>query len=627
MRLHVKTPDGARLLDDASGGTIARILRDNGLGLNQRCGGDGDCGGCRVVLEQGSFTVGERQLLVDPAAPRQVRACRTVARGDDCVLQVPAASLFALGGSIEQEFELPPFRLDAQALRLCVAVPPARLQDHRSDAERVCDALRQQGGIALHGLSLAQTRQLCELLAQGADSITATLVAEQGQWQVIGLHPGEQLRPLYGIAIDIGTTTVAAVLVDLHSGAVVRRASRYNQQLQVADDLASRISQARTAEQRERMRRLVLHETIQPITESLLLAQQVQAADVCRVAIAGNTVMVHLLLGLPVRNIGRLPFNPALRDPGLLSAAQIGLKTARQAQVAIAPAIAGYIGGDITAGILASGLLQAPHGSLLVDIGTNCEMVLAIGDRLVCCSSPAGPAFEGAGMLHGCRATEGAIEHIAIGPDLGFTIGTIGGAAAIGVCGSAVIDFIGQARWRGLLNAAGRMDIALLQRLGRHARVTHAGRAFHACIIVPAEPADGQQEIVITEADIAEILQAKAAISAGIETLLGHCGLPVGDLAQLILAGGFARHIDLANASRIGMLPALPPGRMRAIGNAALAGATLMLVDPDALQAMRQLHVRPEVVELNLLPDFESNFIAAMMLPEPVQAPQPHACV
>jgi uncharacterized 2Fe-2S/4Fe-4S cluster protein (DUF4445 family) len=396
----------------------------------------------------------------------------------------------------------------------------------------------------------------------------------------------------------------------------VGRSTRYNQQLTLADDVAARISGAGTASDLERMRRLVVSETINPIIDSLCHAQHIDAEDVCHLAVAGNTVMVHLLLGLPVANIGRLPFNAVLRDAGLLAAGELGIRGHRLAPVSIIPAIAGYVGGDISAGMYALGLPSRPDGALMVDVGTNCEMVFKQGAELLACATPAGPAFEGGGLLHGCRATDGAIAHVRIGADLQISVDCIGDRDPIGICGSGVIDFIAEAYRCGLLNRAGRMDVALLQRHARYACVTVKGRPVHACVLAPGAP--GQQggvQIAISEADIAEVLKAKAAIHAGIQTLLSTRGLTPHAITQLILAGGFARHIDIDNAVCIGLLPDLPRDRIHVAGNTALAGAYLTLVDASAGAAMRTLHTRPKVVELNLVQGFEANFIDSLFLP------------
>ncbi len=617
MKICVKTGDGDLALDNVPGEFLSRILLDAGLGLNQRCGGDGSCGGCAIVLERGVFTVGARQLAVDAQASRQVQACKTRAIGDGCVIRVPPRSRQQAGASIDADFEPPPFALDAQVRRLCFTLPQASLTDHRSDQERMLAELVRLSGLERVQVALALTRELARIMAEGGRCMTATLAADDGHWSLVALREGAQREAVFGLAIDIGTTTVVGMLVDLGSGAVVQKAARYNQQLSIADDVAARISAAKSGPDIERLRKLVVVDTINPIIGSVCQAQGIGHGDICRVSIAGNTVMVHLLLGLPVTNIGRLPFNPVLRDVGSLTAAQLGLTTNRRAPVCVAPAIAGYLGGDVSAGIVATQLLSAPDCSLLVDIGTNCEIVLKRDQRLICCATPAGPAFEGAGLAQGCRAMDGAIEHIRIGADLQFALAVIGDGAPVGVCGSAAIDFIAEGHRCGLINAAGRLNIDLLKRHQRYAQVHPAGPAVHACVIVAGELGGEQGRILISEADIAEILQAKAAIFAGIQTLLSSCALAPGRIAQLVLAGGFARHIDIDNAIRIGMLPDLPRDRFRVSGNSALAGAYLALVDARAAPAMRALRGLAEVVELNLVSDFEANFVGALYLPEP----------
>ena len=619
MKISVKTGDGDLALDNVPGQILSQILLDAGFGLNQRCGGDGSCGGCAIVLERGLFTVGARQLAVDPQASRQVHACKTRAIGEDCVIRVPPRSRLQAGASIDVDFEPPPFALDAQVCRLCFTLPQASLADHRSDLERMQAELCRLGGLERVQVALPLTRELARIMADGGRCMTATLAADDNaDWSLVALREGAHAEAVFGLAIDIGTTTVVGMLVDLGSGAVVQKAARYNQQLSIADDVAARISAAKSGPDIERLRKLVVRDTINPIIGSVCQAQGIAHGDIFRVSIAGNTVMVHLLLGLPVTNIGRLPFNPVLRDVGSLTAAQLGLTTNRRAAVCIAPAIAGYVGGDISAGIVATQFLSAPDCSLLVDIGTNCEMVLKREQRLICCATPAGPAFEGGGLAQGCRAIDGAIEHIRIGAELQFALAIIGDGAPVGVCGSAVIDFIAEGHRCGLINAAGRLNIAMLKRHRRYAQAQPARHAVHACVIVHGELGGEQGRILISEADIAEILQAKAAIFAGIQTLLSSCGLAPEGIAQLVLAGGFARHIDIDNAIRIGMLPRLPRDRFRVSGNSALAGAYLALVDARGAPAMRELLGRAEVVELNLMPDFESNFIGALYLPEPV---------
>ena len=615
MTIFVKVRQRHIELANPEGKFIADLLAVSGIALNQHCGGMGRCGGCTIVLEQGEFVVAGKRLMPTENRYRSVRACKTLASSENCVIRIPARSLLERNLSGEVDFEIGSFQVDSRFKKVVITVPPPRLSDHRSDQERMVGALRHVTGLPAIGVPFNITQDLSRALHSGAKKLTATLFKDGTQWRMVALQGGDCGETVYGLALDVGTTTVAGILVDLASGTILRRATRPNQQLVIADDVASRISAAKSDHDVERMRKLVVEDSINAIIEILSHEQGIQPEEVCHFSVAGNTVMTHLMLGLHVTSIGRLPFNMLLRHPSALTVGQLGIRGNHQAPVTIIPAIAGYVGGDITADIYAAALLGKPDGTLMIDVGTNCEMVLKQGSELLCCATPAGPAFEGAGLLHGCRASEGAIAHIVIGEGLDIQITCVGDRAPTGICGSAIIDFIAAGRRCGLINRAGRMDVALLKRWRRYSRVDQAGDGIHACVIVPADSRHEQSEILITEADIAEILQAKAAIFAGIKTLLAQHRLHPDDLVQLILAGGFARHIDIDNAICIGLLPDLPRDRFKVIGNAALAGAYLVLVDGRAEEAMHALPTRPQVIELNLVPGFESDFVDSLFLP------------
>jgi uncharacterized 2Fe-2S/4Fe-4S cluster protein (DUF4445 family) len=275
----------------------------------------------------------------------------------------------------------------------------------------------------------------------------------------------------------------------------------------------------------------------------------------------------------------------------------------------------GHVGGDLVADACAARLLDRSGLVMLVDIGTNGEILLWDGRRLLCAATAAGPAFEGAGLRHGMRAADGAVDHIrwGDGPKAEWT--TIGNAPTAGFCGSAVIDFVAQSFKAGLLDSIGRFDMDRLRAAGLDARVEYRGRPIHACRVVPAGASAAGHALTVSEADVAEILKAKAAIHAGIVTLLATAGLRTGDLDTLILAGGFARHIHLRHAAWMGLLPDLPPGRIEVIGNGSLAGAVLALGDSAAAPEFERIVRAAEPVELNLCPGFESAYIDSLMLP------------
>lgn len=616
MRLTVKTFDSERTTDDVTRHELDWVLNDLGFLLNKRCGGEGTCGGCKVVLEEGSFSVAGKTVSASAAHPRNALACCTKLTGNHSVVRLPSRSLIEVGGAIEHEFYLPAdVVVDPPIKKIRITMPAASLTDHRSDQERMVDEIRRLNGLDSIIVPLSITQRLSRLSGAGVQTFTVTIAASGDHWRIFDLAGVDSPQCSYGMAIDIGTTTVVGMLINLETGAILQNAARYNQQVEMADDVASRISTGKSVQGRERLQRLVVLDTINPIVDSVCHAEGISRDAIESFSIAGNTVMMHLLLGLDVSNIGKLPFNPCVRYPEMVTARHLRMHGHPEAHVEVIPAISGYIGGDITADICVANLEDHPDGTLLVDIGTNAEIVLKDRNELICCATPAGPAFEGGGLLHGCRASKGAIAHVAIGPDLEFSLECIDDDPPKGVCGSAIIDFIAEGYKRGLINRAGRFFVRRLEECGRHVKIDVAGQSVHACMLTKHGESCGDSPILVTEADIAQILQAKAAIFSGIKTLLEQQSRSLDNVVRILLAGGFARHINIENAMCIGMLPRLPSESFMVTGNSALAGAYLALVDRKRAQIMREIHMRPRIVELNLVDSFEGNFIEALYLP------------
>ncbi len=418
-----------------------------------------------------------------------------------------------------------------------------------------------------------------------------------------------------GLAVDIGTTTVVALLIDLTTGETLAKASMYNQQIRKADDVASRISYCRSGKAIAALQALVTQETIDPLASRCCAEARRNPEDIVRVVVSGNTVMTHLFFGLSPVSIGTLPFTPLTRVYPPTKAADIGLFTAPDAMAEAVPSVAGYVGGDIVSDIYLTGLHEPCQATLLIDVGTNGEMVFRDHDHMVVCATAAGPAFEGYGLTHGCRAAAGAIERVDFDEALDMKVRVIGQAKPTGLCGSAIIDFIANGLRCGLINEMGRYNVDLLKSSGRYFFEAALCRDSQACIIVPAADTGTQGPLFVTEQDIAQVLKAKAAIYAGLTTMLETLGLTPNDLERVYLAGGFARHISLANAVTIGLFPDIPLNRYEIVGNGSLAGAYLALLDADVTPVFNAIIDQPEVVELNLVPSFESHFIDALALP------------
>ena len=605
-----------RAVDGADGESVAELATRAGFHLQMACAGHGVCGRCAVLLHEGEFRTPRETFTVRPGAPRHAQACQTRAFGLAAEIEIPAASLVETRGQIHDDFVLPPHEFHPRARRVTVGVPAATLADPAPDAERLAAALAESGVEGPIGFSFTAERALAGALDQEEGRVRATVGPFRGRADVTLVEPAGRKTPHLAVAADIGTTTVVCVLLDLdREGAVRARASNYNQQIRKADDVAARISYGRTGVMLRELQRLVVEETLNPLLAELCAAAGCAPAQIVRLALAGNTVMMHLLLGLPPGGIGVIPFRPVVRRYREYRARELGLAIHPDGIVELVPAMTGHVGGDLTADAAAARLLEREGTTLLVDIGTNGEILLWDGGRLRVTATAAGPAFEGAGLLHGCRAAEGAVEHFEWGPALEPRFNVIGGGLARGFCGSAIIDWVAESLRAGVLGANGRFDLARLHGHGRYAESPTPRGAMHACRVVPAEQSASGEPLLVTERDVAEVLKAKAAIYAGMKTILAAAGRTFADVDRLILAGGFARHIRLRSAVRMGLLPGLAPGRIEVIGNGSLAGACLALTEAGAGAAFERVVACAEPVELNLEPGFEDAYVDALLLP------------
>lgn len=597
--------------------TAAEVVFDAGFALDTACGGRGVCGRCRLALGPGQYeTLAGRALVVADGEEREMLGCRVRLVGPSAHLRVLDDSLIETRAQIHEDYVLPKGERRPR-LRRAVARPvPPNLENPGDAYGRLTAALRGSGD-GEPSCPLEILRRLPDALEAGGGTVTVTLGPAATGEAIADIAPGDTTSAsLPVIAADIGTTTVVCVLLDARDGRALARASRYNQQIRKADDVASRISFCEGPEEIDLMRRLVLEETINPLIHEACAAAGLAPARIPRMAVAGNTVMMHLLAGISPRGIGRVPFQPVTLGWPPMPARAMGLDIGPGALLDIVPSISAYVGGDIVADLYAARLTDDDGPALLVDIGTNGEIALWDGNRLRVTATAAGPAFEGAGVRHGGRAAAGAIEHFRWSEDLTPEIKVIGPRAPVALCGSALIDFLAESFRVGLLDEVGRFDLDRLRAAGCYLTAPNPrGGTLHACRVVSAEESGVEGPIYVTEADVAELLKAKAAVYAGLRTLLSVGGYRLRELRELVLAGGFARHIHLENAIRIGLLPPLPPERIRVVGNGSLAGAVLLLTDPGAPAGFERIRARAETVELNLAPEFADRYADALMLP------------
>jgi len=416
-------------------------------------------------------------------------------------------------------------------------------------------------------------------------------------------------------AADIGTTTVVVLVIDTESGELLGRAGGFNDQIRFGDNVLTRIAAGSDPAVRTEMQNAVV-DTIAGLLKRACDRAGRETTRIAGGAIAGNTTMLHLLVGEDPSPLGVAPFEPGFVQGRRVPWSDLGPEAtlAPDTPVHLLPSISGYLGADIVAGVYATGMVFDEKPSLLVDIGTNGEVVLQSGGKLSACATAAGPAFEGCGLRCGSRAANGAISDLRISLDpfelMAGTIGDLRLSQATGICGSAYIDFLAQGRRCGLLGDSGRFDDEAWNGLPESHRVLDDDeRALRLAT------AAGHGEMVVSEVDVALLLQAKAAIGAGIETLLKEAGIEALEIGRVCLAGGFGMHLDVGHAIAIGLLPGFREEQIEVVGNTALAGALLALMDHTTLDEMEELRSQVDVLELNLQDGFEDRYVDHLFLP------------
>jgi uncharacterized 2Fe-2S/4Fe-4S cluster protein (DUF4445 family) len=445
----------------------------------------------------------------------------------------------------------------------------------------------------------------------------------EGGWRITGVR-AEAPKGTLGVAIDIGTTTVALLVVDLATGKVEASAAGFNRQMHLGDDVLTRINLCTTDKTMlGRLQWAIVKDTIERILLKALRDSQISDERIACFNIAGNTTMLHLFAGVDPSPMGFAPFTAPFLNHKVVPASGVHLKLTspldaamREASTAspdpnlhLLASAAAYVGADITAGVVASGLVYDEGPSMLVDVGTNGEIVLKHKQKMWGTATAAGPAFEGSRMACGMRAGQGAISHVRMErTDKGVEIHceVIGDVKPTGICGSAYVDILAQARKVGLLSSSGRFEKGIADdRIGPH-------RDYGNCLRIAT--GHGQEPIVVSEGDIASLLQAKAAVAAGILTLLRRLGIAPSEVRTLYLAGGFGMHLDIENTIACGLLPRFSKPQVQLVGNTSLAGAYLSLLDVGVLSEISRVAKSIEMVELNLDPEFEDCYIDQLLL-------------
>ncbi|MGC8873498.1 MAG: ASKHA domain-containing protein [Chloroflexia bacterium] len=596
-RYRVELEPIGRRVEIPAGSTLLEAAQTAGVELTAVCGGAGTCGRCRVRVVEGPLSkptpAEELALTYQELAAGFRLACQAVPLGDVRV-DVPVESL-ATAQRLQLEGQQEPIELEPPVVALDVETAPATLYDLTADWSRVVNAagrawLRPTWPVLTSLSERLRSQEWAVRLAIRQDEVVAVL------------RPG---TPLLGLAVDLGTTKIAAYLVELEGGRTLGLAGAPNPQIAYGEDVISRIAYANREEEGRALLQRRAVEALNELIDTLCREAGTFPEQIVEAVVVGNTAMHHLFAGLPVRQLGTAPYVPAVSDPIEIPARDLGLRLSPGSYVYLPPNIAGYVGADHVAMLLATGLHEDGRTRLALDIGTNTEISLAVGNRLLCCSCASGPAFEGAHIRDGMRAAPGAIERVQLVGDE-VRLQTVGHAAPVGICGSGILDAVAELRRAGVLNERGGFQVDR-PRVRRRDGQTEF-------VLVPAERAGTGREIVVTRADVNEIQLAKAAIRAGIEVLLAEAGVRAEELEEVIVAGAFGTYLDLRSALTIGMFPPLPVSRFRQVGNAAGAGARRLLLSLAQRRLAQQIARRVAYIELTTHPRFTPEFVQAMYL-------------
>jgi uncharacterized 2Fe-2S/4Fe-4S cluster protein (DUF4445 family) len=605
-----------------TGTLVTEAAQKAGVEINQPCGGQGRCGRCAVRVEDGGVRRRSTlRLSSDDVSQGYALACQSVVEGNADIIVPPqekierrlTTDLTAVEVVVPEGYD----PLQAQTIRrLHLTLTPSNMDDQTDDWSRLQTAARKQAGVTDLKTSLELLQKIGPIIREGDWKITAVLNAKT--WDcpdcpadLLDIYPGHisEDTPLWGAAIDIGTTTVSLWLTDLLTGQVRTQVAEYNQQISRGEDVISRIIFAGKDGGAEKMRELVM-DTINTLIEQACKRAKADPGEIIKATIAGNSTMMHLLLGIPAASIRLTPFVTAVNHIPTMTAGEVGLNFHPRAIVDCLPGVASYVGADISAGVLASGMDYSDEVILFMDVGTNGEIVLGSSDWLVTCACSAGPAFEGSGVLNGMRATKGAIEEVWINNDtFDPSYRVIGNVKPRGLCGSGLISLLAEMFLTGAVDKGGSINTKLAS-----PRVREGDHGVEYVIAWADESKHGK-DIVITNVDIDNLLRAKAAIYAGFTVLAANVGVPLVTVDQILIGGSFGKYINVEKAVEIGLLPDIAWDRFQFLGNTSVRGAYLALIDHTLRRRITEIAARMTYIELSADNTFYDAFMSALFLP------------
>lgn len=594
--------------------------------INNLCGGKGVCGRCRVRVLNGKIHADKHSISIlskDEIKEGYVLSCQTKVDSDLEIL-VPAESRLEesqiLLEGIPVDYSPPenmalhrvpadPMSLyDPLVRKIHLELDPPMPQDNVSDMDRIIRALKRKTEYREFEISLGCLQGLASKLRSHDWRVTATLGKHGDIQRILQVEPGDTTEENYGLAVDVGTTTVVAQLIHLKSGNVLGVTGSHNLQARYGEDVISRMIYACDREGGLDPLHQAVVRNINQLIGKLALEKGIDPNRITCVTAAGNTTMSHLLLSLVPCSIRLDPYVPTANFYPQIPARELGLNIHPAGIVELVPGVASYVGGDIVSGVLACGMADRPEIRVLIDVGTNGEIAVGNNEWMVCCSASAGPAFEGGGIKHGIRATRGAVEKVMIS-DGRIKVQTIGKSKARGICGSGLIDCLYELARNHIIDGDGRFAVSP----GNGRIVEKDGEV--SFVLALAEETEFGGELVITQSDIQHLIRSKGAVFAAIKSLIDYVGLTFQDLEGIFVAGGFGSCLDIPKAIGIGLLPDIDRSRIRFVGNSSLMGARMCLLSTHAFERARQIARSMTNIELTNYQPFMDEYVAAMFLP------------
>ena len=608
------------------GENLIRAALEAGVHINASCGGEGVCGKCRVIIEQGDVEGGISEKLSPEDLSKGYRQACLAAVKSDLVVRIPIESEIDAGVLNLQTTPRRAARIWEMNLedlkdkglfippveKKYLQVPEPTLQDNLPDVTRLVSFLKAKHDEHRLVVRLPVIRKIPDILRKDGFRVTATLarpVQSGRKTHIINVQPGDTTDRNYAVAVDIGTTTIYGQLIDLKTGDVLAQFGDYNGQISYGEDVISRIIYADKPGGLQKLHEVVIN-TINTLIKKMVKRARIDLDEISTITMAGNTTMTQLMLKINPKYIRLSPYVPASTLYPPINAVDLGLALGDHVTALVYPAVSSYVGGDIVAGVMGSGMYRIEELTLFMDIGTNAEIVIGNKDWLACASCSAGPAFEGGGVKFGMRAAKGAIEDFSMDPVTFEPMNiTIGNVRPKGICGSGLIIIAATMFELGVIDNRGKFNRDL-----DTPRIRETDGIFEYVLAWKDETEIGRN-IALTEPDLDNLIRAKGALYSGCMTLLEEVGLTMQDIDRIYLAGGFGSYVDLEKAMAIGLLPEIDPDRIRFIGNGSLMGAKMSSLTNRIRKDVVEVTKRMTNFELSETPSFMDNYVAALFLP------------